>query len=89
LADFAFSPCSAFGGFSILVGKPLNHTGRKLNEFCRFVVNGPNDLPGASYGLESGIISTGSPVHISEAGFSIPLFGKIGYLWISCFKKTG
>jgi hypothetical protein len=33
----------------------------KLNEFCRFVVNGPNDLPGASYGLESGIIFNRQP----------------------------
>jgi hypothetical protein len=51
----------AFGRFSILVGKPLNHTGRKLNEFCRILVNGPNDLPGASYGLESGIIFNRQP----------------------------
>lgn len=32
-----------------------------MNEFCRFVVNGPNDLPGASYGLESGIIFNRQP----------------------------
>jgi hypothetical protein len=71
------------------LGKPLNHTGRKLNEFCRFVVNGPTTCLVLPTVWKVVLFSTGSPVHISEAGFSILLFGKIGYLWISCFKKTG